>query len=49
VKHTRIIVTHYGGPMHFGWLKKVPEPKGGEARKVQAAGVSSSREGITEV
>jgi NADPH:quinone reductase-like Zn-dependent oxidoreductase len=42
VKHTRIIVTHYGGPDALQVLEeKCPEPKGGEVRvRVLAAGVS---------
>jgi NADPH2:quinone reductase len=52
VKHTRIIVTHYGGPDALQVLQEeCPEPKGGEVRvRVQAAGVSlpdvMMREGI---
>jgi NADPH2:quinone reductase len=52
VKHTRIIVTHYGGPDVLQVLEEErPEPKRGEARvKVLAAGVSlpdvMMREGI---
>jgi NADPH2:quinone reductase len=52
VKHTRIIVTHYGGPEALQVLEEeCPEPKSGEARvKVLAAGVSlpdiMMREGI---
>jgi len=52
VKHTRIIVTHYGGPDTLEVLQEeCPEPKGGEVRvRVQAAGVSlpdvMMREGI---
>lgn len=52
VKHTRIIVTHYGGPDALQVLEEErPEPKGGEVRvRVLAAGVSApdimAREGI---
>jgi NADPH2:quinone reductase len=52
VKHTRIIVTHYGGPDALQVLEEeCPEPKGGEIRvRVVAAGVSlpdlMMREGI---
>jgi NADPH2:quinone reductase len=52
VKHTRIIVTHYGGPDVIQVVEEeVPEPKPGEVRvKVLAAGVSlpdvMAREGI---
>jgi NADPH2:quinone reductase len=52
VKHTRIIVTHYGGPDALQVLEEeCPEPKGGEVRvRVLAAGVSlpdlMMREGI---
>jgi NADPH:quinone reductase-like Zn-dependent oxidoreductase len=52
VKHTRIIVTHYGGPDALRVLEEeVPEPKPGEVRvRVLAAGVSlpdvMMREGI---
>jgi len=52
VKHTRIIVTHYGGPDALQVLEEeCPEPKSGEARvRVLAAGVSlpdvMMREGI---
>jgi NADPH:quinone reductase-like Zn-dependent oxidoreductase len=52
VKHTRIIVTHYGGPDALQVLEEeCPEPKAGEVRvKVLAAGVSlpdiMMREGI---
>jgi NADPH2:quinone reductase len=52
VNHTRIIVTHYGGPDALQVLEeKCPEPKGGEVRvSVLAAGVSlpdlMAREGI---
>jgi NADPH:quinone reductase len=52
VKHTRIIVTHYGGPDALRVVEEeCPEPKDGEVRvKVQAAGVSlpdiMAREGI---
>jgi NADPH2:quinone reductase len=42
VKHTRIIVTHYGGPDALQVLEEeCPEPKNGEVRvRVLAAGVS---------
>src|SRR5438874_1838005 len=42
MRHTRIIVTHYGGPDALQVLEEeCPEPKDGEARvKVLAAGVS---------
>jgi len=42
VRHTRIIVTHYGGPDALKVVEEeCPEPKGGEVRvKVLAAGVS---------
>ena len=52
MKHTRIIVTHYGGPDALQVIEEErPEPKHGEARvKVLAAGVSlpdvMAREGI---
>jgi NADPH:quinone reductase len=52
VKHTRIIVTHYGGPDALQVLEEErPEPKDGEVRvSVLAAGVSMpdimAREGI---
>ena len=52
MKHTRIIVTHYGGPDALQTIEEeLPEPKPGEVRvKVQAAGVSlpdiMMREGI---
>jgi NADPH2:quinone reductase len=52
VKHTRIIVTHYGGPGALQVLEEeCPEPKDGEVRvRVLAAGVSlpdlMMREGI---
>src|SRR5215813_6108942 len=52
MKHTRIVVTHYGGPDALQVLEEeCPEPKGGEVRvRVQAAGVSlpdvMMREGI---
>jgi NADPH:quinone reductase len=52
VKHTRIIVTHYGGPDALQAVDEVrPEPKKGEVRvKVLAAGVSlpdiMAREGV---
>ena len=52
VKHTRIVVSHYGGPEEIRVVEEeCPEPKQGEVRvKVQAAGVSlpdvMMREGI---
>jgi len=52
LKHTRIIVTHYGGPDALQvFEEECPEPKDGEARvRVLAAGVSlpdiMAREGI---
>jgi NADPH2:quinone reductase len=52
VKHTRIIVTHYGGPDALQVVEEeCPEPKGGEVRvSVLAAGVSlpdlMMREGV---
>jgi NADPH:quinone reductase len=52
VRHTRIVVTRYGGPEAIQVLEEDrPEPKDGEARiKVLAAGVSlpdiMAREGI---
>lgn len=52
MKHTRIIVTHYGGPEELRLIEEeCPEPKDGEVRvKVLAAGVSlpdlMMREGI---
>jgi NADPH:quinone reductase-like Zn-dependent oxidoreductase len=52
VRHTRIIVTHYGGPEALRVVEEqCPEPKRGEVRvKVQAAGVALpdvlAREGI---
>jgi len=52
VKHTRIVVTHYGGPDSLQVLEEdCPEPKEGEVRvKVLAAGVGlpdvMAREGI---
>jgi NADPH:quinone reductase-like Zn-dependent oxidoreductase len=52
VKHTRILVTHYGGPEALQVVEEeCPEPTAGEARvKVQAAGVALpdllAREGI---
>jgi NADPH:quinone reductase len=52
VRHTRIIVTHYGGPDALQVVEEeCPEPKDGEVRvKVQAAGVSlpdiMAREGV---
>ncbi|HXY30514.1 MAG TPA: hypothetical protein VEI06_07370 [Gemmatimonadaceae bacterium] len=41
-KHTRIIVSHYGGPDELRVVEEErPEPKNGEVRvRVQAAGVS---------
>ena len=52
MKHTRIIVTHYGGPDALQLIEEpCPEPKSGEVRvRVLAAGVSlpdvMAREGI---
>src|SRR4030095_10101058 len=52
MRHTRIIVTHYGGPEGLRVIEEeCPEPKGGEVRvKVLAAGVSlpdiMARQGI---
>jgi NADPH:quinone reductase-like Zn-dependent oxidoreductase len=52
MKHTRIVVTHYGGPDELRVVEEDrPEPKAGEVRvKVRAAGVSlpdvMAREGI---
>jgi NADPH:quinone reductase len=52
VKHTRVIVTHYGGPEALQAIEEeCPEPKAGEVRvRVLAAGVSlpdlMMREGI---
>jgi NADPH2:quinone reductase len=52
VRHTRIVVTHYGGPDALRVIEEeCPEPKDGEVRvRVQAAGVSlpdiMAREGI---
>jgi NADPH:quinone reductase len=52
VKHTRVIVTHYGGPDALQLLEEeCPEPKSGEVRvRVLAAGVGlpdvMAREGI---
>jgi len=52
VRHTRIIVTHYGGPDALQVVEdECPEPKGGEVRvRVLAAGVAlpdvMAREGI---
>jgi len=52
MKHTRIVVTHYGGPDVLQVIQEeYPEPKPGEVRvRVQAAGVSlpdvMAREGI---
>ncbi len=52
MRHTRIVVTHYGGPDALQVLEEeCPEPKEGEVRvRVQAAGVSlpdlMAREGI---
>src|SRR6185436_242663 len=52
MRHSRIVVTHYGGPTELRVVEeKLPEPKSGEARvRVLAAGVSlpdvMMREGI---
>ena len=52
MRHTRVIVTHYGGPDALRVIEEeCPEPKGGEVRvRVLAAGVSlpdlMMREGI---
>ncbi len=52
MRHTRIVVTHYGGPDALRVIEEeCPEPKDGEVRvRVQAAGVSlpdvMAREGI---
>ena len=52
MKHTRIVVTHYGGPDALRVVEEErPEPKAGEVRvRVLAAGVSlpdvMAREGI---
>ena len=52
MKHTRIIVTHYGGPDALRVVEEErPEPKDGEVRvRVAAAGVSlpdiMAREGV---
>ena len=52
MRHTRIIVTHYGGPDALQVVEEeCPEPKTGEVRvKVLAAGVSLpdilAREGV---
>jgi len=52
MKHTRIIVAHYGGPEELRAIEEErPEPKAGEVRvKIQAAGVAlpdlMAREGI---
>jgi NADPH:quinone reductase len=52
VKHTRIVVTHYGGPEALGVVEEdAPEPKPGEVRvSVLAAGASLpdllAREGV---
>src|SRR5499426_1855089 len=52
MKHTRIVVTHYGGPEALQVVEEeCPEPKAGEVRvKVLAAGVSlpdiMAREGV---
>ena len=52
MKHTRIIVTHYGGPDALQVVEEVrPEPQAGEVRvRVMAAGVSlpdiMAREGV---
>jgi len=42
MRHTRVIVTHYGGPDALRVVEKeCPEPKNGEVRmRVLAAGVS---------
>jgi hypothetical protein len=55
VQHTRIIVTHYGGPDALRVVEEeCPEPKNGEVRvRVLAAGVSlpdiMAREGVHPV
>ncbi|HET6203824.1 MAG TPA: medium chain dehydrogenase/reductase family protein [Planctomycetota bacterium] len=52
MRHTRVIVTHYGGPDALRVIEaECPEPKGGEVRvRVHAAGVSlpdiMAREGV---
>src|SRR6266545_5475999 len=52
MRHTRIIVTHYGGPDALRVVEEeCPEPKAGEVRvRVEAAGVSlpdvMAREGV---
>ena len=52
MKHTRIVVTRYGGPDTLEVIEEeIPEPKSGEVRvRVQAAGVSlpdvMAREGV---
>ena len=52
MKHTRIVVSHYGGPEELRLVEEeCPEPKGGEVRvRVDAAGVAlpdvMMREGI---
>src|SRR2546429_9459501 len=52
MRHTRVIVTHYGGPDALRVVEEeCPEPKGGEVRvRVLAAGVSlpdiMAREGV---
>ncbi len=52
MKHTRVVVTHYGGPDALRVVEEeCPEPKGGEVRvRVLAAGVSlpdiMAREGV---
>jgi NADPH:quinone reductase len=52
MRHTRIIVTHYGGPDALRVVREeCPEPKDGEVRvRVLAAGVSlpdiMAREGV---
>jgi NADPH2:quinone reductase len=52
MKHTRVVVTHYGGPDALEVIEEeCPEPKPGEVRvRVQAAGVSlpdvMAREGV---
>jgi len=41
IKHTRIIVTHYGGPEALQVLEdECPEPKAGEVRLKMPAAVS---------
>jgi len=52
MRHTRIVVTHYGGPDTLQVVEEeLPEPKPGEVRvRVLAAGVSlpdvMAREGV---